>query len=82
METKDLSHFRDAIYEIDQVFIEAVSPYNDGWTSCAMKHQLWLLNKYIEAKLEKCHTYPNDEAEWQANWEKKKIMEILNDETS
>jgi hypothetical protein len=82
MDSNNLRHFRDAIYEIDRVFIEAASPYNDGYTSCMMKHQLWLLNKYIEAKLERCPEFPRDEAEWQAQWEKKKIMEILNNETS
>lgn len=77
MNGNDLRHFRDAIYEIDQVFIEASSPYNDGYTSCMMKHQLWLLKKYIEDKLELCPEFTKDEAEWQIAWEKKKIMEIL-----
>jgi hypothetical protein len=52
--------------------VEIHSPYNDGWTSSACKHDLYVLKSWLEDEYMKLPTFVGEEA-----WEQERIVEIL-----
>jgi len=63
--------------KIQQLFIEATSPYNDGWTQCIAKRELWEYYQHLGELLEQCSSFPEDEKQWEEEWKKKKVARIL-----
>ena len=52
--------------------VEIHSPYNDGWTSSACKHDLYMLKSWLEDEYMKLPTFVGEEA-----WEQERVIEIL-----
>jgi hypothetical protein len=59
-----------AIRELAQ---NASSPYSDGFSACAYKHDLYILKCFIEDMYKSCPDFPQQEAEW----EQVRLMDIL-----
>ena len=65
----DLEPARQAIRTC---LVEIHSPYNDGWTSSACKHDLYVLKSWLEDEYMKLPTFVGEEA-----WEQERVVEIL-----
>jgi hypothetical protein len=52
--------------------VEIHSPYNDGWTSSACKHDLYVLKSWLEDEYMKLATFVGEEV-----WEQERVVEIL-----
>ena len=52
--------------------VEIHSPYNDGWTSSACKHDLYVLKSWLEDEYAKLPTFTGEDA-----WEQERVVEIL-----
>ena len=52
--------------------VEIHSPYNDGWTSSACKHDLYMLKSWLEDEYMRLPTFVGEEA-----WEQERVVEIL-----
>ena len=65
----DLDTARQAIRTC---LVEIHSPYNDGWTSSACKHDLYVLKSWLEDEYMKVPTFVGEEA-----WEQERVVEIL-----
>ena len=57
---------------IRQSLTEISSPYNDGWTACSCKYELYRLKCYLDDAYAQLPTF-GDEAEW----EKERLVEVL-----
>lgn len=57
---------------IGSALVEIASPYNDGWTSSACKHELYLLKCWLD---EQYNNLPKFSEEQQ--WEQERILDVL-----
>ena len=62
----------DALSAIRTCLVEIHSPYNDGWTSSACKHDLYVLKSWLEDEYMKLPTFVGEET-----WEQERVVEIL-----
>jgi len=51
---------------------EIRSPYNDGWTSEACKHDLYLLKCWLDEEYDRLPKFPGEE-----EWEKQRLIDLL-----
>ena len=58
---------------INKTAIYANSPHTDGFSSCACKHDLYMLKCLLEDVYKTLPDFPQQEKEW----EQKRLMEIL-----
>jgi hypothetical protein len=65
----DLDTAREAIRTC---LVEIHSPYNDGWTSSACKHDLYVLKSWLEDEYKRLPTFAGEEV-----WEQEQVVEIL-----
>jgi len=63
----------DVVSAIKELAQNASSPYSDGFSACAYKHDLYILKCFIEDMYKSCPDFPQQEAEW----EQVRLMEIL-----
>lgn len=61
-----------ARWAISTSLIEISSPYNDGWTASACKHDLYLLKCWLEDQYEKLPRFSGEE-----KWAQQRIIEKL-----
>ena len=52
--------------------VEIRSPYNDGWTSSACKHDLYLLKSWLDDEYKKLPRFQGEE-----KWEQERLVGIL-----
>ena len=64
---------QEVINSIRKLAADASSPYSDGFSACAFKHELYVLKCFIEDQYDRCPDFPQQEAEW----EQVRLMEIL-----
>jgi hypothetical protein len=65
----DLDSARSAI---GRAIIEIKSPYNDGWTSSYVKHELYKLKCFLDDAYSTLPTFQDEE-----KWEKERLIDIL-----
>ena len=65
----DLDAAREAI---QRCIVEIHSPYNDGWTSSACKHDLYLLKSWLDNKYQRLPRFVGEE-----KWEQERLINIL-----
>ena len=70
-EVKYVPH--EVVKAIRQLAVYASSPYSDGFSACAYKHDLYILKCFIEDQYNSCPEFPEQEREW----EQVRLMEIL-----
>jgi hypothetical protein len=51
---------------------EICSPYNDGWTSSACKHDLYMLKSWLDDQYQKLPKFVGEE-----KWEQERLISIL-----
>jgi hypothetical protein len=51
---------------------EIRSPYNDGWTSSACKHDLYLLKSWLDDQYQRLPRFVGEE-----KWEQERLINIL-----
>ena len=51
---------------------EICSPYNDGWTSSACKHDLYLLKSWLDDQYQRLPRFQGEE-----KWEQERLINIL-----
>jgi hypothetical protein len=51
---------------------EIRSPYNDGWTSSACKHDLYLLKSWLDDEYQRLPRFSGEE-----QWEQERLIKIL-----
>lgn len=66
------SDFEDAYSAIRRALVEIHSPYNDGFTSSASKHELYVLKCWLEDRYRELPTFVGEE-----KWEQERMIEIL-----
>jgi hypothetical protein len=64
-----------ARWAIQRCIGEIRSPYNDGWTSSACKHDLYLLKSWLDDQYQRLPRFAGEE-----KWEQDRIVEILKKE--
>ena len=52
--------------------VEIRSPYNDGWTSAACKHDLYLLKSWLDDEYQRLPSFQGEE-----QWEQDRMIQIL-----
>ena len=57
---------------IRNCLVEIHSPYNDGWTSSACKHDLYVLKSWLEDEYKRLPNFAGEDA-----WEQERVVEIL-----
>jgi len=57
---------------IGQCIGEIKSPYNDGWTSSACKHDLYLLKSWLDDQYENLPRFEGED-----KWEQERLIRIL-----
>jgi hypothetical protein len=62
----------DARSAIRTSLVEISSPYNDGWTSSACKHDLYVLKCWLEDEYSRLPTFQGEET-----WEQERLVQIL-----
>lgn len=62
----------DAYSAIRTCLTEISSPYNDGWTSSACKHDLYVLKCWLEDEYSNLPTFAGEE-----KWDQERVVEIL-----
>lgn len=67
------------INELRRAYVEVASPYNDGFTSWMCKQELYRIKFELDALLEKCPTFADEEEflkqhEQQQIWKRLKTM--------
>ena len=62
----------DAQSAIRRCLGEIHSPYNDGWTSSACKHDLYVLKCWLELEYSRLPTFQGEE-----KWEQEQLVQIL-----
>lgn len=68
---KYVSH--EVVSAIRELARNASSPYSDGFSACAYKHDLYVLKCFIEDQYNICPEFPEQEREW----EQVRLMELL-----
>jgi hypothetical protein len=63
---------RQARHDISVCMAEIRSPYNDGWTSCACKHDLYLLKCWLEEQYQRLPHFSEE-----SQWEQQRVVDIL-----
>jgi hypothetical protein len=58
--------------EIARCLAEIRSPYNDGWTSSACKHDLYLLKSWLDEQYQRLPRFEGEE-----QWEQERILQVL-----
>ena len=61
-----------ARWAIQRCIVEIHSPYNDGWTSSACKHDLYLLKSWLDEQYERLPRFQREE-----KWEQNRLINIL-----
>ena len=51
---------------------EIRSPYNDGWTSSACKHDLYMLKSWLDDEYQRLPTFVGEQ-----QWEQERLIDIL-----
>ena len=51
---------------------EIRSPYNDGWTSSACKHDLYMLKSWLDDEYKRLPTFVGEQ-----QWEQQRLIDIL-----
>lgn len=69
----------NTLQELRRAYVEVLSPYNDGFTAWEIKQDLYRIKFELDAILEKCPTFANEEEflrehEQQQIWAKLKQM--------
>ena len=62
----------DAYSVIRRSIGEIQSPYNDGWTSEACKHDLYLLKCWLDEAYDRLPKFSGEE-----EWEKQRLIDVL-----
>lgn len=62
----------DAYTAVGKSLTEIHSPYNDGWTSCACKKELYLLKCWLQDQYTKLPTFAEEQ-----EWEQQRLITIL-----
>jgi len=62
----------DARLAIGRSLNEIKSPYNDGWTSAACKHDLYLLKSWLDEQYERLPKFDEEH-----KWEQERLVKIL-----
>jgi hypothetical protein len=70
-EVKYVPH--EVVRSIRELARNASSPYSDGFSACAYKHDLYVLKCFIEDMYNSCPEFPDQEREW----EQIRLMELL-----
>jgi hypothetical protein len=65
----DLGSARAAI---GRSLVEIRSPYNDGWTSSACKHELYQLKCWLDDEYEKLPKFSEE-----TQWDQQRLVDIL-----
>lgn len=63
-------------HQIWSIRYQAISHYNDGWTSFGAKQDLYRLKWQLEEALASCGTFAGED-EWIKEQEQEKIVKIL-----
>jgi len=61
-----------AINAIRTSLVEIKSPYNDGWTSSACKHDLYLLKSWLDDQYQRLPRFQGEE-----QWEQERLIQVL-----
>jgi hypothetical protein len=62
----------EASWAIRRALSEISSPFNDGFTSSACKHDLYLLKCWLEDEYVKLPTFTGEDA-----WEQERLIDVL-----
>jgi hypothetical protein len=62
----------DISNQLRRLYIEASSPYNDGWTASTCKYELYQVKCLIEDIYQKLPTFAGEE-----EWKKERVAELL-----
>jgi hypothetical protein len=62
--------------QINTIYRECSSPYNDGYTAFGCKQDLYLIKAVIDAAIRNSPTFAGDQ-EWLQAQEKQRIIKIL-----
>jgi hypothetical protein len=65
-------NLNDAYSTIRTSLVEIQSPYNDGWTSSACKHDLYMLKLWLEDEYQRLPKFVGEE-----KWEQERVVAIL-----
>jgi hypothetical protein len=61
-----------ARWAIQRCIGEIHSPYNDGWTSSACKHDLYLLKSWLDDQYQRLPRFVGEE-----KWEQERLINVL-----
>jgi hypothetical protein len=61
-----------AEHAIRACIVEIQSPYNDGWTASACKHDLYLLKSWLDDEYKRLPTFVGE-----SEWEQQRLIKIL-----
>jgi hypothetical protein len=61
-----------AEHAIRACIVEIKSPYNDGWTASACKHDLYLLKSWLDDEYKRLPTFVGEQ-----QWEQERMIKIL-----
>jgi hypothetical protein len=62
----------DISNQLRRLYIEASSPYNDGWTASTCKYELYQLKCLIDDMYKQLPTFAGED-----EWEKERVAELL-----
>lgn len=62
----------DISNQLRRLYVEASSPYNDGWTASTCKYELYQLKCLIDDMYKQLPTFAGEE-----EWGKERVVEIL-----
>ena len=63
---------QSARHAIGRALVEIRSPYNDGWTSEACKHDLFLLKSWLDDEYARLPQFPDEQ-----KWQQERLVDIL-----
>ena len=63
---------------LTKLYIEIISPYNDGFTQWTLKQEMYIIQKQLSDMLKQLPTFVG-ETEWLEDLDKKEMWKILND---
>ena len=58
--------------QIGRMLTEIRSPYNDGWTASACKHDLYVLKSWLDDEYKRLPTFVGEQ-----QWEQERLIKIL-----
>jgi hypothetical protein len=61
-----------AEHAIRACIVEIKSPYNDGWTASACKHDLYLLKSWLDDEYKRLPSFVGEQ-----QWEQERMIKIL-----